>query len=378
MTKILISTAMIFLVGCSLSIDSGASAQEPNSEMIGSESIKDFSVLGQISLFQDISIPMGQVVDSQYRNNELLKVRGFNKTFEVDKCDRRVQGQDRFADRIAFGVFRKMKLAVVDLGAGVPGLFGMSSDLNTLTPVSLMSHAFCPVSASSLQVTFDGRNVPSAGTIAKAQKLTELLNQFRNETLQGSLDSKVKAYKLWSKFMMCLAYTESLTTADVDSSKKIAEQMGFERPEGVSFYNDSLQTNPDSILNIGLYQFSTVVNGGNTYSCVDDWNRQNPSCSIDTNISRKNSLNILASTYQSFNAFCGASMIARMFQVQVNTSRAKNTHPNNILNDGSLKPADERCVSPFMNVNRSYNHFGPLQNTTRNNLDQVLSCALSE
>ncbi len=378
MTKIIISTALFFLIGCSLSIDSGASAQVPGQEIIGSEAVSDFSKLGDINLFQEIAIPVGQAVDNQYRYDELMKVRNFNKSFDVDKCDRAVQGQDRFADRIAFGIYKKMKLASMNLGAGVPGLFGMSSDVNNLKPVSLMSHSFCPVSASSLQITYDGKNIPASATIAKAQKFTDMLNRYRTETLQGSLDSKVKAYKLWSKFMMCLAYTESLTTADVDSSKKIAEQMGFERPEGVSFYNDSLQTNPDSILNIGLYQLSTVVNGGNTYSCVDDWNRQNPSCAIDTNISRKNSLNILASTYQSFNAFCGASMIARMFQVQVNTSRAKNTHPNNVLSDGSLKSADERCVSPFMNVNRSYNHFGPLQNTTRNNLDQVLSCTLSE
>lgn len=321
---------------------------------------------------------MGQSVDNQYpASRELMINRSFNTRFSVDTCDSFVQGKDKFADRVAYAVYRRMKPMVIDVGSSVAPLFGLSSSRDGYLPSSLLNHPFCKVTAATLQTTYEGKNIPSAATIAKAQKFTDLLNQYRTQTLAGSRDGKVKAYKLWTKFMMCLGYMESLTSADSAESTKIANSLGFRRPAGVNLHNDSLQTNADSELGIGMFQESNIVKWGDSYSCVTDWNQQFPSCKIDTNISRMDMVPVLGSTYQTFNAYCGTALITRMFGVQINAVRAKNTHPDNVNSNGSLKAPADRCVSPFMNVNTSYNHFAPLQNGSGFTLDHILSCTLA-
>lgn len=326
----------------------------------------------------EISRPMGRLVDNQYSSlRQLLQERSFFKTFSVDTCDPRLQGQDTFAERIGYAVSRFTTPARIDIGSGVAPLFGLNANNATYVPTSLISHPYCRVTQETLQETFEGHRVPDATVIAKAQRFTDLLNQYRSEAVAGSRDGRVKIYKLWSKFMMCLGYMESLTTADSASADRIAASFGFNRPPGVSFYNDPNQSAADSVLAIGIFQLSNVVKWGDTYSCVMDWNRQFPACAVDANTSKTGMVPVLGSAHQTFNAFCGVSMVARMFGVQVNATRAKNTHPDNVLAGGALRAPAGRCVTPFMNVNKSYNHFAPLQNGSGFTLNNILSCTLA-
>jgi hypothetical protein len=331
-----------------------------------------------IDLYKEVSEPMGQAVDAQYSTvAQLMKVRSTNQAFPVDTCDPAVQGHDRFADRIAYAIDKRMVPMKIDIGSSVAPLFNLNKDSSTYLENSLISHPYCNVTQATLQVTFQNVRVPSAATIAKAQQFTTLLNQYRTEALQ-TRDGQVKIRKLWSKFMMCLGYMESLTSADSAESSRIASTLGFRRPAGVNLHNDSNQTNSDSVLGIGIFQESNVVKWGDSYSCVMDWNRQFPSCPISPDITKLNMVPVLGSAMQTFNAYCGASVISRMFGVQVNSTNSKNTHPANVLSGGKLKAPADRCVSPFMNVATSYNHFGPLQNVSGFTLDNILTCTLKD
>lgn len=330
-------------------------------------------------LYQDIAIPTGQSVDNQYpQSRELMVVRGSNQNFAVDKCDPEVQGQDRFADRITYAVNKRFVDLKIDIGSSVAPIFGLSKDRNTYVANSLISHPFCRVTESTLQNTFQGKRIPSAATIKKAQKFTDILNRYRNQALSGNPDGRKNAVRIWSKFMMCLGYMESLTSADSRESDQIAAKYNFRRPAGVNLHNDSNQTNADSVLGIGIFQVSNVVKDGDTYSCVKDWNAQFPACALNINSTRAQMVPILGSAHQTFNAYCGAAFITRMFGVQINALKSKNTHPDNVKKDGSLKSPEERCVTPFANVNVAYNHFAPLQNGSGFTLDTILTCTLKD
>ena len=168
--------------------------------------------------------------------------------------------------------------------------------------------------------------------------------------------------------MGCLAYTESLTSADVSSSYKVSEEYspkGFEKPKGVKFYEDPYQ-DATSRLNIGLYQF-TPNSSGNIYPCVLQWNDFFPENKIDTRADQNELIRVFGSSFQSMNAFCGINKVVQTFAIQVNTDEQKRTHPGN--RDGqSLKASSNRCVTPWFYASYAYNHFGPLQNSTGNNL----------
>lgn len=324
-----------------------------------------------------VSSEMGWVVDKYYKNNQLTKSRIMTENFMVDNCPTDFNNDKKgnyFSDRISYGVFKRFEKMPLQIGS-VRTLFGLSSSTANDQLNSLISHPFCDVNASTFQSVYQGKHIPTAATIAKAQKFTQTLNKYRTMGLNGDLNSQKKLLRTWSKFMMCLGYMESLTSADSAESDQIAKQFNFRRPAGVNLHNDGNQTNADSVLGIGIFQNSNVVKDGETYSCVKDWNSQFPSCQIPITTSKSQMIPILASSYQTFNAYCGAAHINRMFGVQINTLKSKNTHPQNVKSDGSLKNPSDRCVTPFTN-NISYNHFGPLQNVYDFTLDEVLSCTL--
>ena len=351
----------------------------PNDDQTSTQPRDPASEVAGLDIYQDIAIPTGQSVDNQYpQSRELMVVRGSNQNFVVDKCDPEVQERDRFADRITYAVNKRFENLKIDVGTSVAPLFGLSKDRNTYLANSLVSHPFCRVTEATLQNTFQGKRIPSAATIKKAQKFTDILNRYRNQAVAGNPDGQKNAVRIWSKFMMCLGYMESLTSADSRESDQIAAKYNFRRPAGVNMHNDSNQTNADSVLGIGIFQVSNVVKDGDTFSCVKDWNAQFPSCQISMNSTRTQMIPILGSAHQTFNSYCGAAFITRMFGVQVNALRAKNTHPDNVKKDGSLKSPAERCVTPFANVNVAYNHFAPLQNGSGFTLDTILTCTLKD
>lgn len=331
------------------------------------------------NVFTEVSYPMGEAVDKVYKNyRELLPVRNAQVSHASDNCDVALDGNDRFADRISYAVELKMQTSKAQLGY-VASYFGLNKNVDTYLPNSLISHSLCTVTSGTLNTTLNGKNVPSASTIKKINDFANRMNSYRREALAGNREGYVKASKLWSKYMMCLSYMESLTSADSAKAQKVAEKYvptGYRRPAGVSFYEDPYQPK-ESRLNIGLFQF-TPDSGGNIQSCIREWNILYPRCGISPSAGQSEMIRILGSSLQTFNAFCAAAKVTGMFAVQVNSIEGKNTHPYNVNPDGSLKAPADRCVSPHMSVGRSYNHFGPFQNVFGFTLDNIISCAMTD
>ncbi|QDK36678.1 hypothetical protein [Bdellovibrio sp. NC01] len=349
---------------------SATPVREP-AAITGSITPADFNV------FNEVSYPVGQLVDSRFQSyRELIPQRNAQEGHYTDSCDTTPDTQDRFSDRIAYAVELKMHPLQAGLGY-VADAYGMNSNENTYLANSLISHPLCNVTADTLNTTLGGKKIPSASTIKKANEFANKMNEYRRQALSGDREGYVKASKLWSKFMMCTSYTESLTSANTSKSNSVASKYapsGYRRPAGVLFYEDPYQ-DAASKLNIGLFQF-TPNSGGNVQACIREWNKIYPKCTISTKASQAEMIRITGSSLQTFNAFCGASKVTGMFAVQVNTSKSSATHPYNLVN-GKLKLPTDRCVSPHFAAGKSYNHFGPFQNSVGTNLEEVLACTLS-
>lgn len=329
------------------------------------------------NLFTDVAVPIAQSVDGYYSNYRELLVQRSVSSHRSDTCDANLNGKFTFADRIAYYVNKNMEPRSAKL-AFIGDLFSMPSVQSQILPNSITSHAWCPATKASLTATIGASRVPSDAVIAKINTLTNRFNEYRTKMRAGDVRAKVDMTKLVTKMMMCLSYVESLTTADSSAAERIAAKYapeGYRRPAGVNFYEDPLQT-PESRLNIGLFQFTPTA-GGNINPCLKQWNEIYPSCQIATNSSQAEMIKVVGSAYQTFNAFCGSNKLSQMFSVQINTKDSTRTHPLNKMANGSLKPAGERCVT--MNfAGKSYNHFGPFQNGSGENLNELLTCTLAQ
>ncbi|AHI04956.1 hypothetical protein BDW_02230 [Bdellovibrio bacteriovorus W] len=330
------------------------------------------------NVFREVSYPVGSTVDNYYKSyRELIPQRNAQEAYKTDLCDPELDRNDRFADRVAYAVEVKMQPSRAQLGY-VASYFNLNKDVNTYMPNSLISHPLCNVTASTLNTTLNGKKVPSADVIRKVNLFADTMNEYRRQALAGQAEGYVKASKLWSKYMMCLSYGESLTTADTTKSNSVAAKYapsGYRKPAGVKFYEDPLQPQA-SKLNIGLFQFTPDA-GGNIQACIREWNLLYPSCKISQTASAAEMIRVVGSSLQTFNAFCGAAKVTGMFAVQVNATSATNTHPYNVNSSGSLKAPAQRCVTPHMATGKTYNHFGPFQNSTGENLNQVLTCVFN-
>jgi hypothetical protein len=281
----------------------------------------------------------------------------------IDECGVRSPQGVRFAEQIAYAVSKHLTPRVSDL-AGIEEIYGFHPA--SAKAVSLTSHPFCVETSDTLKAIMFHEDIPSGDTIDKLNRMTAKLNAAR---LAGNAEST----RLWTKFFGCLAYEESLTTADGPSSQKVARQVlhwGETKPDGVEFYNDPEQSNPASKLNIGLYQFSPLASG-NIAPCIREWNKAFPKCEIDVKASRTDLIRTLGSSAQSFNAYCGVDKLVQTFFVQANTQAASRLHPAN-----KGKESADRCVSLNFRASLGYNHFGPLQNSTGKSLNHLVSCVL--
>jgi hypothetical protein len=324
-----------------------------------------------LDLHSEIARPVAERVDQFYsRHRELLRGRAIGNERE-DSCIGEIAERDTYSFPIAFAVREALKKRKAEIDY-VASSFRLPASLKEN---SLLSNPFCAVTKESLKKTFGNRKIPSANTIKKAQDFTMKLNQLRAGALAGNLASQKDFQKIWTRTFMCLSYAESLTTADSAASERVADQYDLKKYPGVKFYLDPSQGNPDSKFNLGLFQFSPVASG-NVQACLRAWNKQFPSCSIDTKAKFSKMVSYLSSARQVFNAFCGVTKVRDMFSIQINTGKATSTHPENILSNGALKPAADRCVSPFFRSSYSYNHFGPLQNSTGDNLEPLLTCIM--
>jgi hypothetical protein len=323
----------------------------------------------------EVSEPVAIQVDKRFSSYRALEPnRAPAGAHSTDSCQNEIQNKNSFADRISFVVDEGMKAKKAQLSY-VASYFGLSSDNNSYAANSLMSHPFCKMDNASLNSTYGGKRVPDLSTIVKMNQFADRLNSYRQQILGGDREGIVKAEKLWARLMMCLSYSESLTTADKASSERVAQKYApsdYRRPAGVLFYEDPYQE-AESRLNLGLFQF-TPSSGGNIQSCLRSWNQTYKSCSVNNKSSSAEMIRILGSNLQTFNAFCGVTKVLDMMSVQINTTNSNNTHPSNVVN-GKLKAPADRCATIFF-ASKSYNHFGPFQNAMGNTVDPLLTCAL--
>jgi len=313
-------------------------------------------------------------VDPQFRMNELNSFRSEESFSKGDDCHASLQDENRFADSISFFVNELFTAQKVQL-QGIASFYGMQSSDANYFPVSLMSHNLCRVTRTGLSNTV--RNIPSSTAIALSDRFAVDHNRYRSLALSGDDQAKGDLQKLWGSFFGCLAYTESLSTADTSLSSRTASRYapsGYRKPAGVKFYDDPAQ-NEASRLNIGLFQFTPTYTG-NINPCIRQWNRDYPSCSIARG-NRGQMIPVMGSSLQRFNAYCGVHKLLQTFSVQVNSSKTRNSHPDN-RSGSSLKPSGQRCVTPHFYAGWAYNHFGPLQNSTGSNLLKLMKCVYPE
>lgn len=338
----------------------------------------DFGAPLEEDAYLNASSEIGVQVDDSQNDNELAgSQREMVNTDSVDQCYSDLNPHEYFADQISY--YTQEMLGDVPAKVGFIGSsYGTSSDDNNYFPTSLIRHPLCSVTSSTLSATMN--KVPNQATIDKLNQFANTVNSLRQEVLAGDQSAKKELLNTWTKLFSCLAYAESLSTADTTTSKNVATKVspsGYRKPAGVKFYEDPAQ-DAASRLNIGMFQF-TPNSGGNIQPCIRAWNAIHPnkaSCQINQKASQSELIKILGSSYQSFNAFCGVHKLIQTFAIQVNTSKSSATHPSNLVN-GKLKPYEQRCVTPHFQAGRAYNHFGPFQNSTGSNLDKLFTCTLN-
>jgi hypothetical protein len=307
-------------------------------------------------------------------SDKLLLKRSSDQRATVEACQ---DDYDSFGENILKYV--KAHLAPKKLALQtISSYYQLPAKNEEMLAVGLFTHSLCTVDEESLAASITSGKVPDEATIDLMNEFGALHNQNIELSKSGKLEeASYGQLKLWSKLSYCLSYVESLTTADTDKSKEVASRYapsGYVKPAGVKFYEDPLQSEA-SRLNIGLYQFTPNASG-NIHTCINDWNERFPVCKV-TDKSSANMIRMMGSSYQGFNAFCGVNKILTSFAVQVNTSSSGRSHQDN-LSGGKLRAPASRCVSPFFKSSYTYNHFGPLQNSTGSNLKKLMSCVMSD
>lgn len=326
--------------------------------------------------YLNASAIVGPSVDQFQKQTELSKVRSIVNLDNVDKCFSDEQPHDLFADQISY--YSAMMFKDVPAMVGLVGSsFGSSENDNNYFPTSLIRHQLCPVSSSSLAKTLK-KNFPSQNVIDKLNRFTTTVNNLRTQVIKGDSSAKKELLNTWTRLFSCLAYTESLSAPDTNSSNNVAKKYapaGYRRPAGVQFYEDPSQS-AESRLNIGSFQFTPNSKSGNIIPCIKAWytvHASKQSCQIPLKATEAETIKAVGSSLQSFNAFCGVHKLIQTFAIQVNTKNASATHPSNNLN-GTLKDSEARCVSPFFHWGKAYGHFGPFMNSTGSNMDNLYSC----
>jgi len=320
--------------------------------------------------FQSSGDLIGDHVDQFYGSYKALNKDRGPASVQVDSCQPNLDESLNFSNRISFYVQEMLGTTPPRL-EGIASIYKLPSSSSSYKAVGLMTHNLCRVTSSSLSKTI--KKGTDLITIERANAFATKHNNLRTKALTGDYVAKTELVSHWTKFFSCLAYKESLTTADTSKSYSVANKYGpsgYSKPKGVKFYEDPYQ-NEASKLNIGLFQFTPTASG-NINPCLKAWSQMYPSCPINSRASRDTLVPIVGSSLQSFNAFCGVHKLVQTFTVQSHTSNSKYTHPDN--KSGSLRSADKRCVTPHFYSGWAYNHFGPLMNSTGSNLKTLMEC----
>ena len=137
----------------------------------------------------------------------------------------------------------------------------------------------------------------------------------------------------------------------------------------MKFYEDPFQ-NEASRLNIGMFQFTPTYTG-NIIPCIRQWEKSY-GCEFKRG-NQQQTIPYVGSSLQHFNAFCGVHKIHQTWAIQVNSVKQRNTHPDNHSGSGNKAPKD-RCVTIHFHSGWAYNHYGPLQNNTGRNMNELYRC----
>ena len=328
-----------------------------------------------IDEYLNISSDIGPKVDNYRKDDELAgKTREIINIDSVDKCFDDDEAHSYFSDQISYYASEMLKNTPAKVGF-IGSSYGTSSDDNKYTQTSLIRHPLCMSTSKTLASTM--KKVPNQTTIDKLNRFANTINTLRIEAINGDQIAKKELLGNWTKFFSCLAYSESLGSSDSTTSKNVAAKnapSSYRKPAGVEFYEDRAQP-AVSRLNIGMFQF-TPNSAGNVQPCIRAWNQINvnkSSCQINQKASQSDLIKILGSSLQSFNAFCGVHKLIQTFAIQVNTTKTSATHPSNLIN-GKLKSSELRCVTPHFYSGWAYNHFGPFQNSTGSNMNEMFNC----
>ncbi len=348
----------------------------PSPDLNNIQPTLDFGENLDADAFLNSASEIGPQIDDSFGDDELMGVtrESVNADEKVDQCFNDSKSHLYFSKQISY--YAQEMIEDVPAMVGFIGrLYGTSSNDLNYFPTSLIRHPMCVVSSSTLSKTMN--KVPGSATIEKMNRFANEVNVLRQNVLNGDQGAKTQLLSTWSRLFSCLAYAESLSTADSASSKTVAQReapSGYRKPAGVKFYDDPAQSEA-SRLNIGMFQF-TPNSGGNIQPCLKAWNylhNDKPQCQVNTKANKGELIKILGSSLQSFNAFCGIHKLIQTFAIQVNTTKTSATFPSNMAN-GKLKPFEQRCVTPHFQAGKAYNHFGPFQNSTGSNLDKLFSC----
>ena len=325
--------------------------------------------------YLNASAEVGPKVDTFRTDDELSgKSREIINNDSVDKCFSDTDTHEYFAEQVSYYAAEMLNDTPAKVGF-IGSSYGTSSNDSAYFPTSLIRHPLCESTAKNLGSTI--KKVPVQSTIDKLNRFALTVNTLRQDVLNGDHSAKIELLGTWSKFFSCLAYSESLATSDSTTSKNVASKYapsGYRKPAGVEFYEDKEQP-AVSRLNIGMFQF-TPNSSGNIQPCIRAWNEVHAaktSCQINQKATQNDLIKVLGSSLQSFNAFCGVHKLIQTFAIQVNTTKASATHPSNLVN-GKLKAAEQRCVTPYFYSGWAYNHFGPFQNSTGKNMNELFTC----
>jgi len=323
--------------------------------------------------FIEVADQVGKSVDSYFGNYQALDTRRVDSLeHESDYCEIELEEHQKFSERVSYFVELQLEDTKTHLAYLAP-YYAVPRDNDDFHLSGLAQRPLCHSTSSSLRKTLKKSDrVPGSSVISKMNTFEEKVNSLRTQMIAGSDEAKMELSKIWSRFFSCLAYTESLSTADSSSSQKVAKKYapsGYRKPAGVKFYEDPYQDEA-SKLNIGMYQF-TPKGSGNINACLKSWNDRYPSCQVATGSSRSELVRVFGSSLQTMNAFCGVNKIVQTFSVQLNSTKSSAIHPSN-----SGRSKSDRCVTPFIYSGYAYNHFGPLMNSTRSNLSKLMTCVM--
>jgi hypothetical protein len=354
---------------------------------------------------------IGLRIDQFKGGKQLMRPRKQDLT-SVDRCAVKGTGQSTFLDAISGAVKMSMAPRKIFSDPDIDSNYGLPGRSKSIE-VGLISHPLCMATEASIKHLLGSQNAVDPYIVKSMNIFVDAVNSARIEALGGNSKGMRKAELLYTNFMGCLAYAESLTEPGdsgekktefdslykkhIESDESLQAALGdIPRPSGViyspdrvgTFYiqtvalratsaltsdaEEKLKQKYPSWLDIGLFQFKPDLKG-NINPCIDQWNERNPSCKIERTM--LSVTKALGSPGQTAGAYFGVQKIVEMYNSEVNTMNASGTDLAN-AEDGTLKTPRDRCVSLIARAgkNRVYSHFGVLADSVGVNLHGLLSC----